>query len=593
MADLLSDQPLTSPSDDALDRAAFAQKFAKSILTIGTNKSFVYSIEGAWGSGKSTILEFTKHYLTHRDDLGQKIALEADPIIIDLSLWWFSGSGDLLHQFLGQISAQLRGKVSKALQKLPGLLDTLSDGLTLASAAAPVLAAAIPATKAAAAIAIRAATPPDLHALHGKLRKLLEEQSQRIVVFLDDIDRLQPNEILQVFQAVKAIAALPRLIYVLAFDRSAVAAALKRAGIENHDEYFEKIIQASWAVPLPAKLDLDSMMKDRILKPIREDAGARWQQERWTQIYWGRLDQLIGTPRQINRLTNAVRASLPPVKDEVNPVDFIAFHALKVLVPKAYGWIRDNAGWLAASDPGAVARRRNGNRPIEQTEPFLTEIREDQREAASAIVVELFPPQQSAGEREDQLAERRICHERCFPFYDRLALPPGRLERKELRRILKLESTYDLAEKLQSLAARSAPGGATELDEFLEDAVGEVRDLDASEVTRNLTAILEVADEIVAKYQPSGGERRNLTTRFTRLADYLVQKLPPEDRSATLETVSKNGKSPTLMNRCLDLWSQSTNPNLTRSIRGELPPLTEDEIGQLRKIIPAEVDPRQ
>lgn len=516
MVDLLSDQPLTNPSDDALDRTAFAQEFAKSILTVDTSTSFVYSIEGDWGSGKSTILEFTKHYLTHRDKLGERIPLEANPIIIDLSLWWFSGSGDLLHQFLGQISAQLRGKLPWALQKLPGLLDTLSDGLTLASAAAPVLAAAIPATKAAAAIATRAATPPDLHALHGKLRKLLEEQSQRIVVFLDDIDRLQPDEILQVFQAVKAIAALPRLIYVLAFDRSAVAAALQRAGIEDPDEYLEKIIQLPLNVPLPGSDDLRRLTKEWLTEAIGPSGIT--SHPRWRELNSGGLDQLIHNLRDAKRLANAVRASLPPVRDEVDLVDFIGFQALRLFAPAVYNFVRQNRAWILSSNVNpALGLRFNVHDKSYYKQPLdrALESASGTRTSIEQILQLLFPiltplfndgPQFQAPSddtiREWQL-DRRICSSDHFDYYDRLAIPPGRLPHSAIVDFLAMQGQSP-KDTILRLAREQWPDGAPKLPTFLQQAQEEVsRGTPVSAPQDWLNAIFGAADQAISSQAPS------------------------------------------------------------------------------------------
>jgi predicted KAP-like P-loop ATPase len=105
---MYSDEPLRDPKKDELDRAGFAKALAHAILAMDVGNPFVLSIEGEWGSGKSTVLESTRYYLAHRSEIGSRIPLETDPITIQFSPWWFSGREDLLRQFVRELSTQLR-----------------------------------------------------------------------------------------------------------------------------------------------------------------------------------------------------------------------------------------------------------------------------------------------------------------------------------------------------------------------------------------------------------------------------------------------------------------------------------------------------
>jgi predicted KAP-like P-loop ATPase len=54
-----SDRPISKPSEDLLGRSGFALQLARAIdqLTIA-NEGFVIAILGAWGSGKTSVIEF-------------------------------------------------------------------------------------------------------------------------------------------------------------------------------------------------------------------------------------------------------------------------------------------------------------------------------------------------------------------------------------------------------------------------------------------------------------------------------------------------------------------------------------------------------
>ncbi len=568
MADLFSDQPLTDPNKgDELGRRDFARELAKSILTINTDTSYAYSIEGDWGSGKSTILEFTKYYLKHRTALGVDVPLKENPIIIDVPLWWFSGSEDLLHQFLGQISAQLRSKVPKALKRLPSLFENFSDGLTIAATVAPPLAAAIPAAKAAAAIAKRAAAPKDVHAIREKIEKLLEKPVDRIVVFLDDIDRLQPQEILQVFQVVKAIAALPRLIYVLAFDRAAVASALEHAGIKDPARYIEKIVQSPWPLPMPTLEGMDQLTTGMVNTIVRDTAASRWSQHRWHRLYYGDLYhgdgliRLIRTPRDAKRLANALRPTYPPVRTEVDAVDFIVFQALRVLAPPAYDFIREHREWLAGPlKTFRVVRYADPQANEKVFQSMIDKLEGPKQGPVVFLLHELFPalnPGAGGGipladiSHTDLAAWRaggRVCSPDCFDYYDRLSIPTGAITSAELGRILNSEFAVTLGAELRRLADDQS-SGRPQLIKFVMYASTDVRQHVASEnAPRLLTNLFQVADPLIPRTGPSSVSIDHV---FENLALAIVEFLPTEERLPALTHAWTDGSSISLMARCL------------------------------------------
>jgi predicted KAP-like P-loop ATPase len=70
-----------------------------------------------------------------------------------------------------------------------------------------------------------------------------------IVVVIDDIDRLPPEEVRTIFQVVKAIGDFERVGYLLAYDPEPVAKALSFNNTYDGRLYIEKIIQSSYSLP--------------------------------------------------------------------------------------------------------------------------------------------------------------------------------------------------------------------------------------------------------------------------------------------------------------------------------------------------------
>jgi predicted KAP-like P-loop ATPase len=137
--------------------------------------------------------------------------------------WWFSGQEDLVRRFFKQFEAALfkaKARKRSLLKKLSAFSSVVSE-LPI-----PYAGTAAKATKAVLAAVEKA----DVVELKNELVTELAKDTSRIVVVIDDIDRLAADEILQLFQVVKAVADFPNVIYLLAFEREVVVKALESTG---------------------------------------------------------------------------------------------------------------------------------------------------------------------------------------------------------------------------------------------------------------------------------------------------------------------------------------------------------------------------
>lgn len=66
MTALSADRPSTDPRDDLYGHAPFAKSLADSICRYPSNDGLVLALYGPWGSGKSTVLSYVRHFLERR-----------------------------------------------------------------------------------------------------------------------------------------------------------------------------------------------------------------------------------------------------------------------------------------------------------------------------------------------------------------------------------------------------------------------------------------------------------------------------------------------------------------------------------------------
>lgn len=74
------DNPKINPAEDMLDYAPFSRLLAQSISRMSPKEGIVISINGPWGSGKSTALNFILYYLEH--EFAERPVIGSVPIVM-------------------------------------------------------------------------------------------------------------------------------------------------------------------------------------------------------------------------------------------------------------------------------------------------------------------------------------------------------------------------------------------------------------------------------------------------------------------------------------------------------------------------------
>jgi hypothetical protein len=92
-----SDSPVRKPAGDRFGRWPFAQRVAQVIAGRRDPASIVVGIFGAWGEGKTTVLNFIEEELSRNDHV----------LIVHFNPWRFGDEDTLLRGFFFQLGARL------------------------------------------------------------------------------------------------------------------------------------------------------------------------------------------------------------------------------------------------------------------------------------------------------------------------------------------------------------------------------------------------------------------------------------------------------------------------------------------------------
>lgn len=500
---LSADSPVSHPNDDRLGYAPFAKQIVRGIVHMAPPEGLVIGLYGRWGLGKTTILHLVEHYI--EEDLEEKEC----PIVVRFNPWWFSSQADLVAKFFLQLELSIRKRISSK-----ELANQLSDEMATFAASIGQASESPVSEGEVAQAALEKPISGDIPFLKEQIANTLLKSGHRILVIVDDIDRLATAaEIRQVFQAIKAVADFPGIVYLLAFDKEVVVGALDQERMKPGfgNDYLEKIVQVPFEMPLLDPIDVQQMLFEQLDIALAGTPEKLFSKDYWQDIFYQGVSDFIQTPRDAVRLANTIQLTYSIVCGEVNPVDFIAIEALRVFEPAVYDTIRYNSNMFAGHAGGISSI---GSNPRESLQKFhdewlTTKVSTYRQDVVKSLVIQLFPKLKYAWENSGYGAEwesawrreLRICSPEIFPTYFRLTIPKGSIPQTLMQGILALTGDADLmADALRKMTGQfSSPNTVSTTRKVLKRLLDHVdKDLPTERIASLLTALYDVGDEIAA-----------------------------------------------------------------------------------------------
>lgn len=282
----------------------FYEPYANVIADISQNpnyKPLTIGVFGVWGAGKSTLLKLIKQKI---DEKAQK---KEKTLCININAWMFEGYEDakvaLMEALLREIKEHkdIPSKVKDGISKLLKKLDLFKLATKAVSVGAPLIASAatgnpvpfmISISTNAEAIGesvkntanavqsirddyIKTDEVNDENSVVNNVRKFREEFQkaleddaiENIIVLIDDLDRCQPDRIIETLEAIKLFLSVEKMTFIIAADENVIQYAIRKKypPIENYTvnldkEYIEKIIQLPIYIPELSSKDIENYL---------------------------------------------------------------------------------------------------------------------------------------------------------------------------------------------------------------------------------------------------------------------------------------------------------------------------------------------
>ena len=342
-----SDKAIESSEQDLLGRVTFSKQLGEAIYKYDGKDGLVLGVFGKWGTGKTSILNMVVNEINCLSDND-----DDSPIIVNFSPWNYSDKDNLISLFFRVLKNKLnmdkyeetRKKIGKALTDYSDALDALALVPIVGSGLANILKTI------AKAQGAELSKDVDIDTTKENLETVLGDTNQKIVVIIDDIDRLTNTQIRDIFQLVKQVGNFPNIIYVLSMDRDVVCRALESVHDIDGAEYLEKIVQIPFEIPALMKPKLREILLtnlEDIVKTISDN--PKIDKSYWSEVFVNCIEPYIKTLRDVNRVINTFQFRYKILYEETAIEDMVALTTIEVLEPQLYQWISRNKDLLCST----------------------------------------------------------------------------------------------------------------------------------------------------------------------------------------------------------------------------------------------------
>lgn len=277
--------------EDKFEIQNFINGVSKYVLTCNTPMTM--SIQGDWGTGKTSMMQMIKN----------KITMEVSDVIW-FDTWQFSqfNLGDklpfiLLKKLINQVSDNQNELKEKSISVVKNLFEVgtnvLTGGITNGKFVTEIFDNDL------------IEKIEKLKETFTKLVKKKTGDNGRIVIFIDDLDRLEPKKAVELLEILKIFLDCENCVFILAIDYNVVASGVKDKFGINFDEgkgknFFDKIIQVAFKMPI-ANYNISEYVNKNL-----KDIDINVDNEIILNRYVSLVNKSIGNnPRAMKRLFNS------------------------------------------------------------------------------------------------------------------------------------------------------------------------------------------------------------------------------------------------------------------------------------------------
>lgn len=321
-----NDSPIVTKREDCYGHEMFARKIAELIGSTPEDfESTVYGLAGAWGSGKTSVANLVDEFFQEPHFQGWSV--------VWFSPWAASDQNAMLAEF-----AQTILSAAPACRKAE-MKEHLQDLVEVASRYGSMIPGWIGDTAKAVSGVSEHKKDKNWRAVLRGLEEEVSKLNRRILVIVDDLDRLAPEELSTVLKIIRVLGRISDVHYLLVFDQIAIDRSMQSVLRERSSAwsygYLEKFVQQIFQMPPLSDYEITSQFNHWLAQypECFQESSVRQRLSRLQPA----IVRLLTTPRKIARLQRKFAIHAEYVNfDEIRADDLLLLTILETAAPSVH-----------------------------------------------------------------------------------------------------------------------------------------------------------------------------------------------------------------------------------------------------------------
>lgn len=307
------DSPITTEEEDLLDYSSSAHILAEKIKNADTHHSCSIGLIAPWGMGKTSYLNILSRCFDSKSFIilrfNPRHSISSDNIQADFF--------NLLFSTLGQFDSRFDSSFKDYLKAISVISDNSFINKIL-----------------------------NIHKIwdkeveKGEINDAIKHIDKRIIVFIDDFDRLLRDEIIEVFKLIDGNASFTNLIFISAYDKEYINTIIE-CDHSQYNSFADKFFTIEVHLPVRPYAATYNYLLDNVSKLLNL---SNEDKENYNSIIGPNLDivqRYLPTIRDVKRFLNLFINRFAMLREEVEFKDYFFLSLIRYRFINEYNNLRD------------------------------------------------------------------------------------------------------------------------------------------------------------------------------------------------------------------------------------------------------------
>jgi hypothetical protein len=333
---LENDSPITHSDDDSFNLKSLAESLTNEINVWSDHKaSFTIGLSGKWGSGKTSLLNLLKYELNNNKT----------NIVFDFNAWQYETEINLSAPFLKELHLRLKPYTLNAGKSIDNYIhEVLQSNNSFFTSITKTFS-----------------NEKSVDELIGIIQHDIIASGKRFIVFIDDLDRLQFKEIMEILNIIRNVGNLPNTVFILAYDKDYIINQLNEQKLDRPFEYFTKFIQL--------EIPVGKIIQDKLVEKLKGSINKHFENlfynpknQKLTDKYAdsqltfeaflndSKVMNHLTSFRDVKRLINALIIQWDLKKEKVEFKELLVLEIIRLKYPTVYESLKHNRQIILSED---------------------------------------------------------------------------------------------------------------------------------------------------------------------------------------------------------------------------------------------------